>query len=275
MTHLQKSKWTLWLETYALLASLLIVVSVASTLVFGAGAFILILAITIITVSFHHIPGPQMMRILRAREVLPWQAPRLAGRFDAIVKNAGLSTKPRLYILPTSHLNAFSVGSKAEPAVAISQGLLQILDERECAGVLAHEVGHIVNHDIALLSLAALLSRLTRLTAMLGLFFAFFSLPFIIVGAITLPPTWLLAVFLAPTLTQLLLLAIARKREYAADLEAVALTNDPLGLASALQKLAYHGPWRWLWQQTPRSDWAQTHPATGKRIQRLLALNVI
>jgi heat shock protein HtpX len=218
-----------------------------------------------------------VMRAYRARPV-DWQTfPEGAALIEELARRAGLEAAPRLYILPSSILNAFAVGNKQKAAIAISAGLLRALEWREFAGVLAHELSHIRNNDLWLMGLADMMSRLTSLLATLGLLLALASLPLLLFGFAPVPLLTLLILLTAPVVGSLLQLALSRAREFDADLEAATLTRDPAGLASALVKLdRYQGRY---WEEIllpgrrmPEPSLLRTHPPTEERIERLLSL---
>ena len=148
---------------------------------------------------------------------------------------------------------------------------------RELAGVLAHEISHIRNNDLWLMSLADLTGRLTRTMTLLGLILLFVGLPLWLSGAASLP--WLLISLLvfAPQLTVLLQLALSRAREFEADLDAAGLTGDPAGLASALARLerCQRGIWERILMpgyRLPEPSLLRSHPPTEQRIARLETL---
>lgn len=196
---------------------------------------------------------------------------------DRLAERAALPRSPDLYYLPSRQLNAFTVGRGGTAAIAVTGGLLQHLNTREFAAVMAHEIGHIVNNDLWVMNLADTLSRLTRALGFTGVLLLFFGLPFLITGAAGF--SWLLGALLlafAPSAASLLQLALSRTREFDADLEAVALTGDPAGLASALSKLErqQQGVWYFLTGRGRRDtpSLLRTHPATEERIERLRSL---
>ncbi|MGJ7456798.1 zinc metalloprotease HtpX [Halomonas sp. MA07-2] len=206
------------------------------------------------------------------------QAPELYRVLDILYRRAGLSREPQLFFVPATDLNAFAVGDAREGGIAITDGLLHTLGLRQLAGVLAHEVSHLRHGDTRVMSMAATMTRLTIWGAFLVQLGLLVMLPMVVAGEVRMPWLELLAVALAPSASTLLQLALSRNREFTADLEAAALTRDPKGLAAALQELERHqGLWLsallpggrppgWFWL-------LQTHPPTGERIRRLLALS--
>jgi heat shock protein HtpX len=148
---------------------------------------------------------------------------------------------------------------------------------RELAGVLAHELMHIVNQDTRLMAFADLASRITEFLSMAGQLLLLINLPLLLFGQTTLPWIPILLMLAAPTLSALAQLALSRSREYEADLGAAQLTEDPMGLASALNKLEsprhrllerllHPGP------RIPDPSLLRTHPPTDERVERLMAL---
>jgi heat shock protein HtpX len=176
-------------------------------------------------------------------------------------------------------LNAFATGTPDKAVVGITEGLLRRLSLRELAGVLAHEISHIRNNDLAVMSLADVMTRFTQSLSYLALFLAIFNLPGLLMGESDISLAALLLLYLAPTLGSLLQLGLSRTREYDADLEGAQLTGDPGGLASALEKLErYQGNfWEDLTlpvpgRRIPQPSLLRSHPPTEERIRRLLAL---
>jgi heat shock protein HtpX len=158
---------------------------------------------------------------------------------------SGLPT-PQVYIIPDEDPNAFATGRDPQHSfIAVTQGLLSILDRDELQGVIAHEMSHIRYYDIRLMTtVAAFVGAIVLLAdiTLRGLRFGIFSgkgdrskgkNPF----GVLLLILWLLTALLAPFITQLMAMLISRKREYLADASAAELTRNPLALAKALQKL--------------------------------------
>ncbi len=217
------------------------------------------------------------MRLLGAQPLSGAFAPGVRRAIDELARRADLPEIPDLYYMPTGILNAAAVGTRKNSALAITDGTLRHLTPRELAGVLAHEIGHLRNGDAFVMGLAEVLSRITRLFSDIGKILLVINLPFLLFGGVPFP--WLLVVVLlaAPTIVGLLQMALSRTREFDADLEAVKLTGDPIGFASALAKLERYneGLLRhifWPGYRQPNSSILRTHPHTDERIERLRQL---
>ena len=208
------------------------------------------------------------------RTVLRWMGARAMGRREAptlqriaevLAHRAGLAVAPRLALIPSPIPNAVAMGSADDPVVAVTQGLLRQLPPREVAGVLAHEISHLVHGDVRLLRMADGFSRLTRGAGQLGLLFGLFGA---VVARLDLVGMGLLLALGPPTATWMIL-ALSRQREYAADRAAARLTGDPLGLAIALRRIdASTSGWGWARGPAVAPGW-RTHPATEDRVARL------
>lgn len=167
-------------------------------------------------------------------------------------------------------MNAAAAGDPEEPVLYVTDGILRRLDARELEGVLAHEVSHIRNRDLAVFRFAEMLRSLTATVAQFGWILLFLALPRLMVaGGISLG--WLALLIAAPTLSLVVQLSLMRTREFGADIGAAELTGDPIGLASALRKLEF--PRRGiLAYQPPEGSLFRTHPPTDQRIERLVEM---
>ncbi len=216
------------------------------------------------------IPAKMVMKMQGARPLSDYEAPNLSNLVRSLSVQAGLSKTPKLYFINNKQLNAFATGSKSDPAIAVTEGILQFLNTRELTGVLAHEISHIANNDLHLQRMTMIIGRLTRLFSMMGQILLLINLPLLLteIGSISWLPILLL--IFAPTLSTMMMLAISRTREFDADLNAARITRDPLGLAQALNKLSYYQKF-WLPNLTDKlmPRFLQTHPTLKERIQRL------
>jgi heat shock protein HtpX len=222
--------------------------------------------------------SPQMvLRLYAARPLAPAQLPAVFDVVARLSERAGLERMPQLYYIRSRMLNAFTVGDRDQAVIALTDGILRRLDLRELAGVLAHEISHVRNRDLWLMSHADLTGRLTRVMTLFGLGLVIIGLP-LWLGAGSEPPLLLILLLLfAPQLTVLLQLALSRAREFDADLDAAGLTGDPAGLISALAKLerAQGGRWEEILMpgyRLPEPSLLRSHPPTEQRIARLQAL---
>jgi heat shock protein HtpX len=192
---------------------------------------------------------------------------------------------PRLYLSPSPQPNAFATGrSPRHASVAVTQGILSVLDERELRAVLAHELSHVANRDILIASIAATIATAITYIAQLGFFLG---------GSddedAPNPVAGLLLLLLAPIAAMIIQLAVSRSREFGADATGAQYSGDPVALASALRTIDAYvrrtpPPTRNpstapLFIINPFRDGIagfarlfSTHPPTEERIRRLQAL---
>jgi heat shock protein HtpX len=173
-----------------------------------------------------------VLRMYRATEVGPDH--RLTQIVTRLAARAGLP-QPRCYIIPDPSPNAFATGRNPEhAAVAATEGILQILNDDELEGVLAHELSHVKHRDILTSSIAATIAAAIMMVSRFAMFFG---------GSRDNnnrggnPIAMLATIILAPIAAMLIQMWISRTREYDADAGGAALVGSPLGLVSALQKI--------------------------------------
>jgi heat shock protein HtpX len=225
------------------------------------------------------VSGRVVMRALGAHPLTPQSAPIPFRILTAIARRANLSATPALYLLASSTPQAFTIGNRSDSAaICLSEGLLRVLGPRELAGVLAHEIAHILNRDIYVMMLADLVTRLTRGISMVGILLIVFNASLYVAGTEGGLPWWLpMVMLLAPTISALMQLALSRTREFEADRVAAHLSQDPEGLARALMALDLRN--NGFWDQLLRSrrdgiepSILRTHPLMEERVERLHAL---
>jgi heat shock protein HtpX len=174
-----------------------------------------------------------------AKIVTPDQAPELHAMIERLAAMADLP-KPRVAVIPTAVPNAFATGrSQKHSVVAVTQGLWDRLEPHEIEGVLAHELTHVANRDVAVMTIASFFSMLAAMLARFGLWGGMFS------GGDRDrsggAPIWLIMFavsILTYVISYVLIMMISRYREYAADRGAALITGAPENLMSALQKIA-------------------------------------
>lgn len=224
-----------------------------------------------------NLPQKLLLSAYQARRITARDAPVLVAGLAELARRVGLLRTPRLYRVPSRLPNAFAMGSPEDSVVCVTDGLLQQLDGRELAGVLAHEVGHIANRDLWIMALADVLSRLVSLVSWLGQLLLLLNLPLIAAGAVYIPWHIVALLIFSPTLMALVQLGLSRTREYDADRVAAELTGDPEGLIRALSKLERRVGrfWEEIFlpgRRIPEPSLLRTHPPTEKRIARLRQL---
>lgn len=262
-----------------LLGGIIVLLGLCGWVLFGPNGLIGMAIGAALAFAFSPQISPHLvLRMYRAREVGPRDLPEVLQVLAVLAERAGLERIPRLYYVPSTMLNAFAVGGREDAVIAVTDGILRTLSLRELAGVLAHEISHIRNRDLWLMSIADLAGRLTHMMSLFGIALVMISLPLWLRGAGGVPVLLIPLLVFAPQITTLLQLALSRAREFDADLDAAGLTGDPDGLAAALAKLDRYQ--RSAWEQIlmpgyrlPQPSVLRTHPPTGERIARLERLS--
>ncbi|SEN89380.1 zinc metalloprotease HtpX [Palleronia pelagia] len=172
-----------------------------------------------------------VLRMHNAQPIPPGDRMGLHDMTAELARNAGLPM-PKLYYIDTAQPNAFATGRNPEnAAVAVTAGLVRSLSREEVAGVIAHELAHIRNHDTAIMTVTATFAGAISMLANFALFFGGSRERLGLVGTIAM-------MILAPLAAALVQMAISRTREYAADKAGAEICGQPMWLASALEKIA-------------------------------------
>jgi heat shock protein HtpX len=267
-----------------LLSGLLIAIS---TMIFGGsnGAVIGLVIAAVMNLGSWYFSDKIALAAYRAQPIEPQQAPEIYAMVERLTQRANLPM-PKLYIIPTASPNAFATGRDPHhAAVAVTEGIVQMLPADELEGVIAHELSHILNRDTLTQAVAATVGGAIASLAQMAQFAMFFG------GGRNdengpNPLVLMLTVIVAPLAAMVIQMGISRTREFAADAGAAKLTGNPRALARALQRLEQSAAQlpldanpafsplliiNPLPKNLLRSLFA-THPATEDRIKHLLSL---
>jgi heat shock protein HtpX len=222
------------------------------------------------------------LAMYKAQPVTREQLPRAYEAVERLTQKIGIPM-PKIYVIPTESPNAFATGRNPKHAsVAVTHGILGLLNDEELEGVLAHELGHVNNRDILISSVAATIAGAITMLASMGRFAMIFGGG----GGRDRRGGGLAGLFMlivAPIAASLIQLAVSRSREYQADATGAHFTGNPYALASALQKLDAYSR-RVPMAATPSTahlfiiqpllgmnfgNLFSTHPPIAKRIERL------
>jgi heat shock protein HtpX len=223
-----------------------------------------------------------------AQEISEAQAPELSSMVRRLATKAGVPM-PRLYIIPSEQPNAFATGrNPAHAAVAVTEGIMRILDNEELEGVLAHELSHVLNRDVLISTIAATLAGAITYLAHMAQWAAFMGGGRNNDDDAPSPVAMIAMAVIAPIAAMLVQLAVSRSREFHADATGARLAGRAYPLAKALEKLdmaAHAIPMNanpataHLFIMNPLSGASlmrlfSTHPSTEERIARLRAMRI-
>ncbi|PYN75388.1 MAG: zinc metalloprotease HtpX [Candidatus Rokuibacteriota bacterium] len=216
-------------------------------------------------------------------------APRLYAIVHRLATRAGIPM-PRVYLIPSETPNAFATGRNPEhAAVAVTEGIMRILDEEELEGVLAHELSHVKNHDVLISTIAATLAGAITYLAHMAQYAAMFGGRRDDEEGGSNPIAAILLAILAPIAALLVQMAVSRAREFQADATGAQVAGKSWGLAKALEKLQMANEAAPMAQATPATAHLfivnplsgqtlmrlfSTHPPLEERIARLRAMRI-
>jgi heat shock protein HtpX len=268
-------------KTAFLLTALTLLLMVVGRALGGPNGMLLALGIAVVTNFVAYFFSDKIaLRTYRAQAATREQLPRVYNVVERMTQKIGLPM-PKIYVIPSESPNAFATGRNPKHAsVAVTEGILKLLDDEELEGVLAHELGHVNNRDILISSVAATIAgAITWLRY--GAYFGGMGDRDDRRGGGGFGA--LLMLILAPIAAMLIQMAVSRSREYAADETGAHFTGNPYALASALAKLDAHSR-RVPMMGTPTTahlfivqpllgmsfgNLFSTHPPIAKRIERL------
>jgi heat shock protein HtpX len=270
-------------KTFILLAGLTVLMVGIGRALGGTGGMQIALVLAVAMNFFSYWYSDKIvLRMSGAQEVSPSDAPELHRIVEELSRAADIP-KPRVYVMQTDNPNAFATGRNPQHgAVAVTTGILRLLNATELKGVLAHEIGHIKNRDILIQSVASTLGAAITYLGYIGMFGGFGGDDDEGLGSLGA----ILVMILAPIAAMLIQMAISRSREYVADETGARLSQNPESLARALEKLA-HGVERAPMQANPATEplyivnpltgggiqsWFSTHPPIEERVARLRAM---
>jgi heat shock protein HtpX len=225
------------LKTTFLMALMTVLLVTAGGMLGGEGGMVIAFLFALVMNGISYwFSDKIVLRMYGAQEAGPQEAPDLHRMVRELALRAQIPM-PKLYVIPEEAPNAFATGrNPSHAAVAVTQGIVRILDERELRGVLAHELSHIKNRDILVGTIAAAMAGAVSMLANMAHWGMIFG------GRSDdreggHPIVALLMIIIAPLAAMLVQMAISRSREFGADATGAAISGDPLSLAGALKKL--------------------------------------
>jgi heat shock protein HtpX len=279
-----QARFTSQLRTWILVAGLTALLIGIGALIGGKFLYIFVIFAVVMNVAGYWFSDKIALRASRAKPVSEQEAPQLYKILRELTERAELPM-PRVYTIPSEQPNAFATGRNAKhAAVAVTEGLMQLLPEDQIRGVLAHELSHVKNHDILVTSVAAMIAgaiaavaNILQFSFLFGGFSDDEDSPLGFIGALA-------TIILAPIAAALLQMAVSRQREFLADATGARLLGTGKPLADALESLE-QGVQAAPLQVNPAtaslyivhpfragqglSNMFSTHPPLAERIRRL------
>jgi heat shock protein HtpX len=223
-------------KTAFLLAAMSALLLVIGELLGGANGLIIAFGFAVVmNFASYWFSDKIVLRMYRAQQVGPTHA--LHRMVERLARQAKLPM-PKVYVIPTASPNAFATGRNPKhAAVAATEGIMRVLDERELEGVMAHELAHVKNRDILISSVAATIAATIMMVARMAQFAAIFGGHRGGDRGGANPIALIATIILAPLAAMLIQAAISRAREFAADRAGADIAGTPYGLADALRKI--------------------------------------
>lgn len=275
-----------WARTGMLMAGIVALFAAIGASIGGQQGMLLALGFAVVSNFFAYWYSDKMvLRMYNAQQVDESSAPQFYRMVSDLAQRANLPM-PKVFLIHENSPNAFATGrNPANAAVAATTGILEILNERELRGVMAHELAHVKNRDILTQTIGATMAGAISALANFAMFFGGRDSE----GNSSNPIAAILMMILAPMAAMVIQMAISRTREYEADRVGGDICDDPQALASALQKIERYARGTPLETTERHPETAQmmimnplsggglrglfsTHPATEERVRRLMAM---
>jgi len=277
-----------YVKTTFLLAALTVILVLIGNVVGGRSGMMIAFGLALVMnfVSYWY-SDKIVLKMYKAQETTERDNPKLYSIVRNMTQRMGIPM-PKVYIIPMETPNAFATGRNPEhAAVAVTTGILDILNTDELEGVLAHELAHVEHRDILISTIAATIAGAITILASMARWAAIFGIGGRdennnIVGMLAMA-------ILAPIAAMMIQMAVSRSREYHADEGGAKISKKPLALASALEKLETYSKRRPMQQANANTahlfivnpltkksfaSLFRTHPATEERIKRLRSMSV-
>lgn len=266
---IESNRMDIRLESALLLAGLVALLSVMATLIFGADGLLFgPLALGVFWLVRTRVPLDWVLRAHGASPV-PFDHPASV-MFARLVQRADLHQKVSLFHAPSRNVNAYTIANADEAVIVLNSPVFQYFSNEEMAGILAHELSHVVNRDTQFMTTAGSLTTLVSQISFLVIVLSVISLPMAIAqGRVLAYVATVAFAFFMPSVAIILQAKLSRAREFAADLGATELLGTPDYLIRALLKLEnYNRPFMLPWIRRAQNYFG-THPNTLQRVQRL------
>ena len=221
-------------KTFLLMTLLTVILIVLGGVIAGEGGLIMAFGFALILNFISYWYSDKIaIKMTKSKPLPEEEAPNLHKMIERMSKKADLP-KPRVFVTPSEQPNAFATGRNPDKAaIALTEGIVDLLDKEELEGVIAHELSHIKNRDTLISTLAAVMAGALAFLARIGRYRMLFGRRNRGAGALI----QIVALIFAPLAAIIVKMAISRTREYKADSTAAEISGNPQGLASALNKM--------------------------------------